>query len=96
MDVQSFIQQYGFLVWIVILVGSFWLLFIRPQQQRARRHQELVKSLKSGDEVVTIGGMYGKIKSVSDEKVNLTIAKGVDVEMSKTAIARNLSKSKQE
>ncbi|GFP25794.1 hypothetical protein HKBW3S25_01275, partial [Candidatus Hakubella thermalkaliphila] len=55
MDVRTFLQQYGFLVWIVILVGSFWLLFIRPQQQRARRHQDLVKSLKSGDDVVTIG-----------------------------------------
>jgi preprotein translocase subunit YajC len=62
----------------------------RPQQQRQKEHQELLKHLKVGDRVMTSGGMLGVIKQVSEKVVLLTTANGAEVEFVRAAIAKVL------
>ena len=65
---------------MVIVVVIMYFLVLRPQQKRAKEHQELVKNLRRGDTVVTSGGLVGKVtKVVDDEHVEVEIADGVRV-----------------
>jgi len=75
------------IVWIVLLFVVFYFLIIRPQQQRAKRHQELVSSLKEGDKVETIGGIHGKIIGLDEESLDLEIAPKVVVKISRRAVS---------
>jgi preprotein translocase subunit YajC len=65
---------------MVVVVVIMYFLVLRPQQKRAKEHQELVKNLRRGDTVVTSGGLVGKVtKVVDDEQVEVEIADGVRV-----------------
>jgi preprotein translocase subunit YajC len=74
----------------ILIVGVFWLLVFRPQQQRAKRHRELISSISRNDRVVSIGGLHGTVQSVDEETVRLEIAQGTVVTMAKSAVARRL------
>lgn len=74
-------------IWILIF-GVFWFLFIRPQQKRQKDHQAMLKSLKAGDDVVTIGGIRGKILKVKEDYFVLRISPEVKIEVIPTAIGR--------
>jgi preprotein translocase subunit YajC len=70
----------SFMVPMVLVVLIMYFLVLRPQQKRAKEHQELVKNLRRGDTVVTSGGLVGKVtKVVDDEQVEVEIADGVRV-----------------
>ncbi len=73
--------------WILIF-GVIYFIMIRPQQKRAKSHQEMVRSLKKGDEVVTNGGLLGKVTAVKDDSVELQVAKNTTVKVVKYQIAR--------
>ncbi len=84
-------QQSGnvtFLISLALMVAIFYFLLIRPQQKRARQQRQLVGSLAVGDEVVTIGGMFGTIQAMDDESVTLDVGSGTRVRFLKQAIAR--------
>lgn len=73
----------------LLLMGLiFYFLLIRPQRRQRQAHQRLVESVDVGDEVVTIGGMYGTVRSVDDESITLEVAPNVEVTFSRAAIAR--------
>lgn len=56
----------------IALIGAvFYFLILRPQQQARKKHEELLKGLKKGDEVTTVGGLIGKVKDVKDTRVTL-------------------------
>lgn len=76
--------------YLLFLFGIFYFLLIRPQQQRTKRHRELVLGLRDGDKVVTVGGIYGTIKQVTDDTISLEIADKVIVVFSKASVARRL------
>ena len=79
----------------LFLVAMFVLLYfllIRPQQKRAKDHKNLLKTLKKGDEVVTNGGIVGKINSVDESFVALEIAEGVVVKAQKQGINQKMPK----
>lgn len=76
------------LIYLIALVAIFYFLLIRPQQKRAKEHRELVASLKVGDKVVTVGGVYGTIKSLAEDMVSLQVASNVRITVSRTAIGR--------
>ena len=77
----------GFLPLILIFV-IFYIFLIRPQQKRYKEHQELVNNLKKGDEVVTAGGIVGKITALDgDAHVMVQIASGVEVKVVKSTIS---------
>lgn len=74
-----------FIFFLVMLVFMY-LLLIRPQRQQARRHQDMLSSLKVGDEVVTAGGIYGEVTDIDDERVQLEIDADVKIAVAKRAV----------
>tara|TARA_B100000795_G_C22763388_1_gene424614 strand:- start:1160 stop:1495 length:336 start_codon:yes stop_codon:yes gene_type:complete len=80
---------------LIVLVGMFvmmYLLLIRPQQKRAKDHKNLLAALKKGDEVVTNGGVIGKITSVDSSFAELEIASGVVIKVQKQGINQKMPK----
>lgn len=82
----------GIAPWLLIFV-IFYMLLIRPQQQRAKEHQNAVAAVKKGDEIVTSGGILGKVTKVSDTEVEVEIAQGVKVRVVKSMISQVLTKN---
>lgn len=80
----------GFLpiLMIMLLFGVMYFMMIRPQQKRRREAEQMQASLAPGDEVVTIGGLYGTVTGVDDETVTLEVAPGVQTRYARPAIAR--------
>ena len=73
---------------LILLFVIFYFLLIRPQQKKMKQHKDMVSKLSKGDEVVTSGGMYGRITAVADETVTIEIAKDVRVKLSKESVGR--------
>ena len=74
------------IVMLVIMFAIFYLLLIGPQQKRAKQHKQLVENLKSGDQVVTAGGIHGKIVAVQDDIITLEIASNVRIKINRPSI----------
>jgi|TARA_R110000868_G_scaffold57591_7_gene177871 preprotein translocase subunit YajC len=72
---------------LVLMVGVFYFLLIRPQQKRAKEHRDMIEALKRGDVVVTQGGMVGKVTKVEETEAVIELAKGVEVRVIKHTIA---------
>lgn len=72
----------GFLP-IIILFAIFYFLLIRPQQKKAKEHQEMIANLKKGMRIVTSGGIYGTIQSIDDTTIGLEIAEKVKIKISR-------------
>lgn len=72
---------------LLFIIAIFYFLLIRPQQQRQKTQQELWRSLKKGDRVVTIGGIHGVVAQVDEDEVVVEVAKDVRIRFSRTAIA---------
>jgi len=64
----------------------FYFLVLRPQQQKAKEHRQMLENLKRNDEVITAGGLYGKVVQLSDDVVTLEIAPNVRVRVSRPQI----------
>ncbi len=77
---------------LFILFAVFWFFLIRPQMKQAKEHRTMVEALAKGDEIVTNGGMLGKIKEVGDNFIVLEIAKEVQVKIQKNAISATMPK----
>jgi preprotein translocase subunit YajC len=77
---------------LIIFVLVFYFLLIRPQTKRAKEHRKLIDSLTTGDEVLTTGGVIGKIVRLEDDFVVLNVATNVDITLQKGAIAAVLPK----
>ena len=75
------------IIWILVFFGIFYFLAIRPQRRQKQQHSEMVSMLKKGDEVVTIGGMFGTITAIGDDWVELEVAKRTKVRYLKRAIS---------
>ena len=76
----------GILPWVLIFV-IFYMLLIRPQQKRAREHQAEIAAVKKGDEVITGGGLRGRVTKVSDTEVEVEVAQGVRVRAVKSTLS---------
>jgi preprotein translocase subunit YajC len=80
----------------LLMVGVFFVIFyfllFRPQQKRAKEHQNLLAKLATGDEVVTSGGMLGKVTEVGDTFVTLEIAEGVRIKVQKVQVTQLMPK----
>lgn len=80
------------LVLIVLMFGVLYFLMIRPQMKRAKEHKSLIESLQKGDEVITAGGMIGRISRISDNYVTLEVSNGVEIQVQRPAIQLVLPK----
>jgi preprotein translocase subunit YajC len=69
-----------------------YLLIIRPQSKRAKEHKALVTSITKGDEVLTSGGVLGRVTRVSDDYLAIEVSDGVELKVQKVAIATALPK----
>jgi preprotein translocase subunit YajC len=75
---------------LLLLGAMMWLLLIRPQQQRVRKQQSLLQALDVGDEVITAGGMIGRITSMDGDRVSIELAPGTVVEFLRGAVSQRL------
>lgn len=80
---------------LVAVVVIFYFMLILPQQRRTRAHRELVAGLKNGDEVMTIGGVIGTVRGVTDDRLKLEVASGVELTVARQAIAQKIEKAKE-
>jgi preprotein translocase subunit YajC len=72
---------------IIFIVVIFYFLLIRPQQKRAKQHRTMMEGLKSGDSVVTVGGLHGTVAAVDQDTVIVRVADNVKLTFNKSAIA---------
>ena len=77
---------------LVIMFAIFYFLLIRPQQKKAKEHKALLESLKKGDQVITAGGMHGKITAVDETVVTIEVANNVNIKFNKGHIAAVVDK----
>lgn len=80
------------IIMIALFFGIMYFMIIRPQSKRDKEHKKMVAQLAKGDEVVTTGGMAGKIKEVGENYVQLEIAEGTVVKVQKQAVSTPLPK----
>ncbi|MDX2425224.1 MAG: preprotein translocase subunit YajC [Cycloclasticus sp.] len=87
-------SQPGFegLIFPVALIAIFYFLLIRPQQKRNKDHKKLIAAAAKGDEIVTSGGVLGKITEVGDHFITLEIGNNMSIQVSKSSIASVMPK----
>lgn len=78
---------FGFLIPMILVFGVFYLLLIRPQQKKQRQLQDTISQLKSGDKVITTGGIVGVITAVRDTSFLIRSADKTILEIARTAVA---------
>ncbi len=78
------------LVWMILMLGAFYALLIRPQRRNMAAHQVLMASLAEGDQVMTMGGIYGRIQTLDDEVIELEVAPGTSFRVARSAISRKV------
>ncbi len=84
------IEALGPFVPLILLFVIFYFLLIRPQQKQQKKRQEMLKNLKKGDRVVTIGGLHGVIKEIDETMLSLRVADNLNLKFSRAAIDRVL------
>lgn len=87
-------QASGFsmLVMPLIFIVIFYFLLWRPQSKRAKEQREMISSIKKGDEIVTTGGMLGKVQDVKESYLDVLIADGIAIKLQKAAVNTILPK----
>ena len=83
---------FGPLIMLALFFVVFYFLLIRPQQKRAKEHAAMVAAVSAGDEVVSAGGLLGKVTDIGDDYLSLEIANGTVVKVQKNTIAKTLPK----
>ena len=83
---------YGDIMFLVLLFAVFYFLLIRPQQKRAKEHKKMVSEVAKGDEVVTGGGILGKIVEAGDTFLTVNIAEGVNVKLQRSSVSATVPK----
>ncbi len=79
-------SPYEGLIMLVLMFGIFYFLLIRPQQKRSKAQKKLIEAIKAGDQVVTAGGIHGKIVAVEDSIVTLEIATGIRIRINRGSV----------
>ena len=78
------------------MIAILWFLLFRPQQKEQQRHREMIRALRKGDEVVTVGGLYGRIMAINEERISLKIADGVKVDVERAKVLKVLERGVEE
>lgn len=79
------------LIFLGFLIVIFYFMLIRPQKRRVDQHRRLLASINDGDEVVTIGGVFGTVRRIGEEEIELEISPGTIIRVVKSAIARRVT-----
>ena len=87
-------EAIGQFIPLILIFAIMWFLLIRPQQKKMKEHRAMVAAVRKGDQVITQGGLIGKISRVKDDdEVEIEIASGVKVRLVRNTIAQVLSKT---
>ena len=70
-----------------LMGGIFYFMLWLPQTKEQQKRRDLLNSLKVGDDIITIGGIYGKITAISEKRVKVQVAEGVEIEMARNAVS---------
>ncbi len=84
---SALMQLFPFILMAVI----FYFLLFAPERKRRKKTQEMLATLRNGDKVVTSGGIHGKVVGVTDQIIQLRIADGVKIEVSRSAVSSKIS-----
>jgi preprotein translocase subunit YajC len=76
---------------IIAIFAIFYFLIIRPQSKRQKEHQNFLSNLKRGDQVVTAGGIFGKVEGITDKFVTLEVSDGVNIRILKNQVASSVN-----
>ena len=81
---------------MILIFIVFYVLLIRPQEKKRKEHEELINSVKKGEEIITHGGIFGKVVKIHDDSIiDLEIAQNTIIKISKSAIADIISREKE-
>jgi preprotein translocase subunit YajC len=80
-------SAWGSFVPLLIMLGIFYFLLIAPMRKRQKQQDQMIKDLKTGDHVLTVGGIYGTIVGIKDDRLTLRIADQVKVNVAKSSIS---------
>ena len=75
------------LIFVVLLFGLMYFVMIRPQRKKQKAHQQLIEDLKRGDRVVTAGGIYGTIESISEDSLIMKVESGATMRVAKGSVS---------
>ena len=88
-DMQSSLMS---MLPLVLMFAVLYFVMIRPQMKKAKEHKSMIDALAKGDEVVTAGGVLGKVSKIGDSYVGLEVANGVEVQIQRSAVVQVLPK----
>jgi preprotein translocase subunit YajC len=83
----SWFSQYGMIVILVLIFAVFYFLMIRPQQKRQKEQREMTQNLQKGDRVITAGGIYGTIDSLSEDSVIIKVEGGTTLRVARGSVS---------
>ena len=86
---------YGQILFFAAIALVFYFFMIRPQQKKQKQQKQFLEEVKKGDQVVTIGGLHGKVLSVDGDTIVLEVDKGIKLTFEKSSISMEASKKKQ-
>jgi len=88
---SSVFAMVNFAMPMLLVFAVFWILILRPQQRRLKEHQAAINAVKKGDEVITAGGIRGRVTKVTDEDAEVEIAPSVKVRVIKATLSQVMS-----
>jgi len=74
------------LAFVVVMIAFFYFVMVRPQQKRQKDHQQMMEELQRGDKVMTAGGIYGTIESISEDSVVIKVESGATLRVARTSV----------
>ena len=80
-------MQYSQFAFLALIAAAFYFLVMRPQQQQAKRQQQMIADLERGDSIVTIGGIYATVISVTGERLRVAVADGSELDIAPRAVS---------
>ena len=83
----TFWDQWGIIIFIVVIFGLMYLLMIRPQRKRQKEQQRMMEDLQKGDEIITASGIYGRIESMDENSFVIKVESGATMRIVRSAVA---------
>jgi preprotein translocase subunit YajC len=79
--------DYTIIIFLVLIFAMFYFLMIRPQRKRQKQQRQMMEELKRGDRVITAGGIYGQIESISEDSIVIKVESGATMRVAKSSVA---------
>ena len=86
----------GTFIMLAAFIGIFYFLLIRPQRQQQKRHDQMVKGLRRGDEVATLGGIVGRIVHIKEDRITIKTGEDTRLVIERDKVARKLAAGTEE